>query len=367
VDLSAHRIASIDVVPVRATVARNIGRNAIIGNHGDGHDLTVLVVTTDRGATGWGPRCWWNGHDFVPDASGLDGVIGRSLAELFDPAIGTIAPEARPLDIALHDLVARILDVPVYAMLGGAGSRDVALYSGAVYFDDLDPEDAPVGVDAIRRDIQMDTVLGHRDFKLKIGRGHKWMPRDAGMARDIEVTRRARELAPNARIMVDSNTGYSVEDAEEYLRAVADCDLYWLEEPLPENEEDFRRIRAILDEVSPATRLADGESAPDTEQLVDLGAKGLLGVAQMDVVGYGITLWREVMPRFAANGVDTSPHTWGNPVATHYAAHLAAGLGNVSVVEAMPAIVDEVDASAYTFAEGILRVPDAPGFGLRLR
>jgi L-alanine-DL-glutamate epimerase-like enolase superfamily enzyme len=57
-------------------------------------------------------------------------LIGRNLAELIDPSRGVIEPAAEFLDYPLHDLAARILEVPVYAMLGAAGNKQVRCYSG---------------------------------------------------------------------------------------------------------------------------------------------------------------------------------------------------------------------------------------------
>ncbi len=51
---------------------------------------------------------------------------------------------------------------------------------------------------------------------------------------------------------------------------------------------------------------------------------------------------------------------------TLYAAQLAAGLGNVVTLEGVPAISDDVDWSLYRLREGLLYVPDAPGFGIKL-
>lgn len=48
-------------------------------------------------------------------------------------------------------------------------------------------------------------------FKLKIGRGYRWMERREGLRRDIEVTRRVREEFPDCLILVDANDGYTPE------------------------------------------------------------------------------------------------------------------------------------------------------------
>jgi ubiquinone/menaquinone biosynthesis C-methylase UbiE len=53
------------------------------------------------------------------------------------------------------------------------------------------------------------------------------------------------------------------------------------------------------------------------------------------------------MPRFAELGVAGSPHAWGLPLKTFYAAQLAAGLGNIDfregLAEALPVDDESVD------------------------
>lgn len=364
-ELTRHRIVSIEPSVVRSVLARPIGRNAMRDGHGDGRELPVVIVRTDRGATGWGHA----GTGGVARLAGLDHVdalLGRSLADLLDPARGVIDDAARVLDIPLHDLAGRVLGMPVYAMLGASGSTEVRCYSGGIYFDDLDPAGAPSGLDAIRRDLRMDWVLGHRDFKLKIGRGHRWMPAAAGLERDIAATRLARELYPDARLLVDGNDGMTRRDIERYLASVADLGLYWVEELLPESRSTSAWLRALVDATSPGTRIADGEAEPDPVLLTELARDGHLDVALMDAFRFGFTAWRGVMGTLSAAGTEASPHTWGSPLTMHYAAHLAAGLGNVPTIEAMPAALDGVDASGYRLLDGVLSVPETPGFGIEL-
>ncbi|MCS0499919.1 mandelate racemase/muconate lactonizing enzyme family protein [Protaetiibacter mangrovi] len=346
-------------------MVRNIGRNALRDTNGSGRDLVVVVVRTDRGAEGWG-HAGAGALGEVVGAERLGEVIGRSVAELIDPERGVVHPTARALDIPLHDLAGRILGVPVYAMLGARGRREVPCYSGGIYFDDLDPQGMPEGLAAVRRNLAMDWELGYRDFKLKVGRGRRWMPPGPGMARDIEVTRLARESYPESRLMVDANDGFSLTDVGRYLDAVADCGLYWLEEPFVESVPDFVRLRRILVDGDHPTLIADGEMRPDQSLIVELAGAGLLDIALMDVFGFGFSRWRWIMPRLRLAGVLGSPHTWGSPLKMYYAAHLAAGLGNIPTIEGMPGSVEKVDSGGHHFENGVLTVSDEPGFGLRI-
>ena len=350
--LSGHRISSITTARVASEYPRAVGRNSFRGHHGSGDTHTVLVVETDRGLRGWGPALF----DFDPAP-----LVGRSLAELIDPDAGVVEPAAVGLDLALHDLAGRVLGVPVWAMLGGAGEPAVRCYSGGIYLDDLDD-----GLAAIERNLAQDHETGFRDFKLKLGRGYRWMPYQQGLERDIEVTRLTRELYPDAEILVDPNDGYSVGALTAYLEAVSDCRLYWLEEVFAERREDLKWLRGHLETLSWRPRIADGEFSPDVDWILRLAADGLIDVALMDVAGHGFTAWRRTMPALVATGAKASPHAWGMPLKTLYAAHLAAGLGNIDIIEGVPGHTTGTDGDGYVLTDGRAILSDRPGFGIDL-
>ena len=356
--LSSHIITSVTAETITSHYPRAVGRNSFRPEHGSGGGHTVVVLRTNRGASGWGLP----GRGLSQPAQ----FIGRSVTDLIDPDSGVIDPAALPLDLALHDLTAKILDLPVFAMLGGRGERTTKCYSGAIYFDDLDPENSPRGLDAIQRNLASDYDLGYRDFKLKLGRGYRWMSHRDGLRRDIEVTQLARELYPDADILVDANDGFTVRTLAEYLEATSGCSLFWIEEPFQERPEDFRALRDLLDACGSAALIADGEYDPRLDMVWRLAADNLLDVALMDVVDFGVTAWRHVMPRLADLNVRASPHAWGIPIKTLYAAQLAAGLGNVITVEGVPGTTSGADTSGYQLSEGRLTIPETPGFGIPL-
>jgi D-galactarolactone cycloisomerase len=348
--LSRHVIRSVTTAEIGYRYLRPVGRNSFRGEHGSGGTTTVYVVETDGGASGWG----------LPLRHGDPALlVGRNLSELIDPERGVIDSSAEFLDYPLHDLAARILEVPVYAMLGSAGTPEVRCYSGGIYFDDLEG-----GVEAIRANLHQDHAFGFRDFKLKLGRGYRWMEPQAGLARDIEVTRLARELYPDGDILVDANDGYSVNTLLAYLEAVEDCRLYWIEEPFAERWEDFLFLRERLG--TGGTKIADGEFDPDEEYIVKLAQEGLLDVALMDVTGHGLTAWRRTMPRLVEASTEASPHAWGLPLKTLYAAHLAAGLGNIPIIEGVPGHTEGTDGDGYTLTNGYVALSEQPGFGIKL-
>ncbi|MHC4716250.1 MAG: mandelate racemase/muconate lactonizing enzyme family protein [Planctomycetota bacterium] len=371
--LTEHTIERIEIRHLQRRYPRHIGWNAQTGPHGTSAQVGAFILHTDQGASGWG-------FSGAP-AEMAQPFIGRRLCDLFDPETGTVT-EARCIDIALHDLAAKILGEPVWRMLGARGGPSVPVYSGAIYFDDLNPEGEPPGVGALLDACLQDASAGYAHFKLKIGRGFKYMERAAGDARDVEVTRLVREHFPDALILVDGNCGYTPEGICRYLEKVADCNLYWIEEAFAETEQGLRMLRAAVDRLSPDTLIADGEGRhgrgqdppgafgkweeEHLEELYALCSQGLLDVLLMDVGAMGFTAWRRVMPRLHALGVGGSPHAWSEPYKTYYAAQIGCGLGGVPIVEGVPGRVEGVDDSGYVLADGALAVPDSPGFGLDL-
>ncbi|SDS57354.1 L-alanine-DL-glutamate epimerase [Friedmanniella luteola] len=351
-------VVAVDVRSLRTRYPRTVGRNARLGSHGSGGRSRVAVVSTDTGQTGWG---------LVEELGGdTTDLVGRPLSDLVDADVGVRDEAHLWLDIALHDLLGVVADLPVHALLGDRGTTSVEVYDGALYFDDLDPDDAPRGVAAVLQNGRDDAALGHTNLKLKIGRGNRWMPRAEGDLRDIEITRAVRDAHPQAKLLVDANDGYDLAGFCRYLDAVAGLDLYWVEEPFLDDADDLAALRRHLDTVSPSTRIAEGETSPEVDALLPVAARGHIDVLLMDVVSYGLTRWRRLMPRLVDLGVHASPHAWGRPLKTLYAAQLAAGLGNVDLVEGVPGTTDGVDASGYDVTDGHLTVPDRPGFGLPL-
>lgn len=353
--LADQRITAVKTTQITVHYPRAVGRNARLGNHGSGFPTTAATVYTDGGHSGWGV--------VEGRANDLDLIVGRPLSEIFDAEVGVIADEALPLDVALHDLAATILNVPVHEMLGARGERAITCYSGAIYFDDLDPDEAPLGLAAVLGNCAADWAAGFRAFKLKIGRGHRWMEHAEGFARDIEVTRAVREAYPQARILVDANNGYTPVETIRYLRAVEDCGLFWIEEPFHEETDGLRLLRDYIEESGSGVLVADGEYKPIEEDLLRLALEGLVDVLLMDVLSYGLTAWRRIMPLLEEIGVAASPHAWGQPLKTCYAAQMAAGLGNVLTVEGVPGHTEGVES--YPLREdGAIVVPQTPGFGL---
>ena len=361
--LKDHRIERIEYLYFRARYPRLHGFNAIKGYHGFGGETPIARITTDQGASGWGVL------SEKPDIARKQAELleGKLLTEVFAVEEGILTPEIRAFDLALHDLAARILGVPVSKMLNPDAVSRVPMYDGAIYMNDLIPEHKPGGIQKVLDDCAYDIALGHRALKIKIGRGHMFMEHDEGMRRDIEVVNLIHDRYPSMTLMVDANDGYTVQDAIEFLEGVKNVPLYWFEEPMREEENNFRALKEYIWTHCPETRIADGENRTDIPLLTRLAEERLLDVWQPDVCEFGFTPWRKLLKMMVERGYVGSPHAWGYVAKTNSCAHLAAAYPqHIPYIEAVLGDCEGVDLSGYQLCDGILTIPDKPGFGMDL-
>lgn len=362
--LAQHRLDSLEVKTIQLRWPRLVGKNARLDVHGRGPRETICRITTDKGASGWG--------QFLSQpqnaAEVLSKLKGLPITDMFDSRIGITRTEARPLDFALHDLAGVILDVPVYEMLGHQGPDANLCYSGMIYFDDLEPPENPDGIEKVLQNCWKDLEYGYRQLKVKIGRGSKWMPKQDGLQRDIEVTRKIAKIFPGVDILVDGNDGFNCEEFIHYLEGIGNINLFWIEEPFRETRQDYLKLRNWLQENNKKKPLlADGEARPEHPFVMELLKDGVIDVNLYDICGYGFTAWRALMPALKTIGATSSPHAWGSRLKTNYTAHLATGLGNVVTIEGVTCLSDDVDFGHYMLKDGKLITSPSPGFGMALR
>ena len=292
---------------------------------------------------------------------------GESVGELIDPATGIRSAKYHVLDIPLHDLAGVILLQPVWAMTGASKPHLTKVYSGMIYFDDLDPTDNPAGVDKVLENCRCDYDYGYRQFKVKIGRGNKWMPAQAGLQRDIEVVNAIHNAFPNVDILVDGNNGFTVETMIGFLDGIADVPLFWIEEPFHESVADWTRLREhLVASGRQATLRADGEANPDFPVLEELQQNHVLNVRLEDICGHGFTKWRKQMPRLTTQGIGASPHTWGSALKTVYTAHFVGAYGNAPTIEGVTTKGGDVGFGENRIIDAQYQPSGQPGFGLSL-
>jgi L-alanine-DL-glutamate epimerase-like enolase superfamily enzyme len=189
---------------------------------------------------------------------------------------------------------------------------------------------------------------------------------------DIKVVRMVYDEygSKGVDILVDSNNGYTLQDTMTFLEGIKGIPLYWVEEPFQEQMEDGKKLRAWMDKNGfEKTKYADGEwiRPHENDVALEMVRQGVVNTYINDIHAYGLTNWMKVMPVLKKANADASPHAWGDLLKTHYTAHLAAGMGNISTVEGVTCISEDIDYGNYPIKDGRISVSQDPGFGMKIR
>ena len=212
-DTVITRIEAAEIIGKRPRV---IGLNSHKGPHGRLVYEPAVRIHTDAGIAGWG----WS----KATKRDAEAFIGANVADLFNLDTGTIQ-SALIFDIPLWDLAGQLIDKPVYKLLGDQGPDLVPVYDGSIYIDEIDlATGRDEGVGPMLNAVRMGMATGFRAFKVKVGRGFKWMNEHAGMRRDIEVLFAIRDLVgPNIKLLHQDEgkqqrqrNGSSSNDAPSY-------------------------------------------------------------------------------------------------------------------------------------------------------
>jgi D-galactarolactone cycloisomerase len=334
--------------------------------------MVLIEVETDEGITGIGAahagpeaivaidrfvKPYWVGEDPL--------AVERLTAVLRDAEI--LGPPLYCMEIPLWDIVGKRAGLPVYQLWGGYSSR-VRVYCATA--EVRSPEER---VEDVRRLVED----GFQAVKLRF---HRLDPRD-----DLAVVAAVRDaVGDRIEIMVDGNQagvepGHGGHDTWGYALALeVSLELermgcYWIEEPLPRhNYDDLARLRDRLDRL----RVAGGEDNHGLHEFKLLLDRKCYDVLTPDaLLSEGVFQLRKVAALAEASFCEFAPHTWGNGIGFLANLHLAASTPNLTYLEYphdppsgwTAAARDQMLAEPLLAdSDGLVTVPDRPGFGFVL-
>ena len=276
----------------------------------------------------------------------LDDIAGASAA-MEHRLYGNSGAKAA-IEMALYDGLGKSLGKPVYELLGGKRRERVAALRYLASGDaETDAQDAA----RLRAE-------GYVAYKIKIGA--------ASVSREIERTRRVcTVLGAGALVSADVNQGWNVEQAIEYVRAVADTPLAFLEQPVPADDlagmakvAAASRIEVGCDEGvrHPADVRRHHEARAAHGASLKIGKLG--GIAPVQHAARLCELLRmkvNLACKIAESGIGTA-------AVLHLAAALPALEWGVSLTSQY--LGEDVLATPLEFAAGHVMVPSGPGLGV---
>ncbi|HVA00129.1 MAG TPA: L-rhamnonate dehydratase [Terriglobia bacterium] len=207
--------------------------------------------------------------------------------------VGMVAISA--VDIALWDLLGKLLKQPVFRLLGGKTKPKIPVYASRLYSQPLDD---------LAREAQQYKDQGYRAMKLRFG----WGPADgaAGMQKNLDLVRTARKvIGEEIDLMADAYMGWTLDYARRMIPLLEDYHLRWVEEPvIPDNIAGYAALKAL--NVVP---ISGGE-----HEFTMYGFRELLEAKAVDIIQFdtnrvgGITQARKVSAMAEAFEVPVIPH-----------------------------------------------------------
>ena len=228
------------------------------------------------------------GQDALAPGASWDAMVSRT-RNLGRPGIVSMAISA--VDIALWDLKARLLDVPLVALLGAV--RDsVPIYGSGGFTSYSDKQ--------LQSQLAGWVKQGIPRVKMKVGRDAQADVRRVGVART--------EIGRNAELFVDANGAYSRKQALEQGERFAEQNVSWFEEPV--SSDDLAGLRLLRDRAPAEMEIAAGEYGYDAGYFRRMLAAGAVDVLQADATRCGgITGFLQVAALCEAYHVPLSAHT----------------------------------------------------------
>ncbi len=289
-----------------------------------------------------------SGHSVLDTGASWQAMV-RAVRNLGRPGLVSCAISA--VDMALWDLKATLLGLPVSRLLGAARA-EVPVY-GSGGFTTYDEPAARA---------QLERWTGEwRIPRVKIKIGESWGTRPG---RDLARIAFARQvIGPDAELYVDANGGYTRKQAVRMARAMAAHDVTWFEEPV--SSDDLDGLREVRDLVDPD--VTAGEYGYDLAYFARMIGAQAVDCVQADVTRCGgITEWLRAAAVAAASGLQVSGHC-----APNLHAHVAAAVPNLRHLEYFhdhARIESMLFDGALDPRGGALRPdPGRPGLGLALK
>ena len=336
-------------------------------------NLLIVKVESDDGHHGWGES----------------GVVGRELAvegavrhfrEFLmgkDPRrIGALWQEMyrgqyfeggriltgaiSAIDIALHDLVARSIGVPVYQLLGGAHRDSVPCFTTS---------GAAMGPEAVR-DARRLVDEGWPAIRFGWG-SHEtggdellFEPRESLPVTAEWISRIREEVGRGPVLGIEYHHRLSVAEAASFCQMLPPGTIDFLEEPIrAETPAAYAALRAMTD-----VPFAIGEEFSSKWAFLPYVERGLTNFARIDVCNVGgFTEAMKVAGWCEAHYIDLMPHNPLGPISTAANLHLAAAVPNYAWLEERTRDLRFSDEMfpAQPALEGVrYPVPSGPGLGV---
>lgn len=341
-----------------------------------------LKIETDDGLVGWGEATLsggWEENQFLNCRRLSEMIEGKTLEDalpllsVYPHAVGGLVWNSilSAAEMAVMDIKARALGVPIHRLLGTALRDTIRVYGN---INRATTDRSPAGFATLARDR---AAQGYTAFKLAPFDGVYWA--DLGDAAVKQKYRHALDcifavrdaIGPDAGVLIDCHWRFDEASALQLLRDLAPAKLFWAECLTSERAEHH----AVLDRVRRTAEDMGVLIAGGERQVGVLGFEALVRGKLLDVVmpdikyTGGYTGMLAVANRAHEFGVRFSPHNPTGPVCNLGSLHVCALAPNFLILERQSegSVYDEIIEGEHPpLINGCYAVPQSPGLGITL-
>ena len=359
-----------------------------------GRNFVTLKIYTDQGVYGLGDATL-NGRELavatylkeycIPALIGKDPRNIEDIWHYFYRGVywkrGAVTMTAiSAIDMALWDIKGKMLNTPIYNLLGGKSRDRVMVYAHANGVDlDHALESVAYEMEQGFKAIRVQSGIPGLDHTYGVAKkGEKYEPAGKGLPKeDFWDTHKYLNWAPKLFGKVREDFGEDLlllHDVHHRLtpieagrlgKELEPFHLYWMEDAVTgELQEGLEIVRQHT-----TTPIAIGEVFNSVYDYTTLISKQLIDFVRMPIVhGGGITHLQKVAAFAAIYHVQTGFHgaTDLSPINMAAALHFDFAINNFGIQEYMPheEIVNEVFKTNYKFEDGFMYIDDTPGIGV---
>lgn len=254
------------------------------------------------------------------------------------------------IDIALYDIMGKMLNIPAYQLLGGK-YRDKIELSWVVGMQDLD-----ASIEEAREKLKE----GYRVLKVKVGNSPET---------DYNLLKRIRdELGENFPIRLDANQGYDYKTALETFRRLEEFGLESIEQPV--RRWDIEGMKMLRERLN--TPVMADESVSDFHAVMCIIREKACDIVNIKVgkVG-GLTMAKKIAACLEAEGLTaTAGSNLEVGIGSSASIHFVASTNIASVPNDLllggPLHQRDLIVNDFEVKDGFVKVPETPGLGIQV-
>jgi len=255
------------------------------------------------------------------------------------------------IDMALWDIAGKYYKQPIYQLLGGAFNKRIRVYASDLF-----------GRDGKETREKAERWVDQGFTAVKFG----WAPMGQSEKLDLELVEAARSgVGDRNDVLIDAGCCWDTKTAKIRARQFEQFRIFWLEEPLQQDNLDGYRELSQVSNIP----IAAGEGEAGIYPWRDLIERGRIDIAQVDLARNGFTTSRKIADMAEFRGTRVVNHFYSTPINMVAGLHWLVSRKSAFIFEYCieeTAIRTQLTKQEIKAVDGFITVPEEPGLGIEL-